>query len=62
MNKIIIPRIETERLILCEVKAEDLDEWAKITFADPDVMRYMPERDMSPRERAERAMRVFEEN
>ena len=62
MNKDIVPRIETDRLLLREAMPEDLDEWAIITFADPDVIRYMPKRDMTPRERAERAMGVFNEN
>ena len=34
---------------------EDLDEWTRLIFADPEVMRFMSKRDMTPRDRAERA-------
>ncbi|HXL99194.1 MAG TPA: GNAT family N-acetyltransferase [Rhizomicrobium sp.] len=36
----MIPRLQTERLILREFRAEDLDAFAAIV-ADPDVMRYL---------------------
>lgn len=41
---------------------DDLDEFARLIFADPEVIRYMPKRDMTPRERAERAYNVFQQN
>lgn len=59
MDKIFIPRIETARLILRGFGETDLDDWAQKVFADPEVMRYIPRRDLSPSERARRAFSVF---
>lgn len=56
------PVIETEQLILRPPTKLDLNDWASRIFADPDVIRYMPKRDMMPYERAERALRVSNEN
>ena len=53
------PVIETERLILRPPTKLDLNDWASRIFADPDVIRYMPKRDMKPYERAERALNVY---
>jgi RimJ/RimL family protein N-acetyltransferase len=57
-----VPEIETERLVLRQAATSDLDEWGQRVFADPDVIRYMPKRDMSPRARAERAKGVYDRN
>lgn len=54
--------IETERLILRPPTNADLDDWASRVFADPEVIRYLPKRKMTPYERAERALRVSNEN
>jgi len=62
MSELIVPEIETERLLLRQVTPDDLDEFGQRIFADLDVIRYMPKRDMTPRERAERAYNVFNEN
>ena len=62
MNKIVVPEIETERLLLREITPEDLDEFARVIFADTDVLRYMAKRDLTPVERAERARKVSVEN
>lgn len=59
MNKAMMPELETERLLLRQVTIDDIEEWAKSIFADPDAMRYMPKRDMMPHARAERAMNNF---
>ena len=59
MNKGVIPELETERLLLRQVIIDDLEQWAKGVFADPDAMRYMPKREMTPLARAERAMNNF---
>lgn len=48
----IVPEIETERLLLRQVTSGDLDDWADRVFADPEVIRYMPRRDMTLHERA----------
>jgi len=62
MNKLMVPEIETERLLLRKITPEDLEEYAQVIFADPEVMRYMPKRDLTPLERAERARKVSAEN
>ena len=54
-----IPTLETQRLFLRPVKPADLDDWAQGIFADPDVMRYLVPSRSTPRERAERMMRYF---
>lgn len=55
MDKQNIPEIETERLLLRRIRRADLDQWTRLIFSDPKVMRYMPKRDMTPRDRANRA-------
>jgi ribosomal-protein-alanine N-acetyltransferase len=62
MNEVIVPELETERLLLRHLTPDDLDEFGRRIFADPEVIRYLPRRDMTPRERAERAYRIFDEN
>lgn len=54
------PRIETQRLRLRPPRERDLDNWAVTVFGDPEVVRYMPKRDMTPRARAERAKAVYD--
>lgn len=49
-----IPEIETERLLLRGPTSADIDAWATL-LADPDVLRYLPKRAITPRERAERS-------
>lgn len=53
---------ETERLCLRQFTSDDVDVYAAIIFADPDVMRYLPKRDALPRERAQRTMDFFNEH
>ncbi|MCI0712383.1 MAG: GNAT family N-acetyltransferase [Chloroflexi bacterium] len=52
--------LETERCILRPPTLEDLDDWVKKLFADPDVTRYVPNRHLTPREDAERAFNESE--
>ncbi len=52
------PIIETDRLILREPAAADVDAWAA-HLADPDVLRYLPRRSSSPRERAEQVFNAI---
>ncbi|MBZ0299954.1 MAG: GNAT family N-acetyltransferase [Anaerolineae bacterium] len=54
--------LETARCRLRPPRPDDLDEWASKLFADPDVMRYMPKRVMTPRENAERALRSSDQS
>lgn len=51
--------VETERLILRRPTKADLHDWAALVFADSEVIRYMPKRDMTPLERAERALNNY---
>jgi RimJ/RimL family protein N-acetyltransferase len=55
-----VPEIETERLMLRHATSDHLHDWAERVFADPDVIRYMPKRDMTPYARAERALNMYE--
>lgn len=55
----MIETLETERLILREFRAEDLETYARRIFADSEVMRYLPKRDALPEERAQRTMDFF---
>jgi RimJ/RimL family protein N-acetyltransferase len=48
-----IPVIETERLLLRGPTVDDLDDWAAC-YANTNVVRYLPKRDITPRARAER--------
>jgi len=54
--------IETERLLLRPFTSADLDDWAGSIFADPEVTRYLPKRDTTPQQRAERALRFVQEH
>jgi RimJ/RimL family protein N-acetyltransferase len=55
-----IPSIETARLLLRRFTLADLDEYVQLIFADADVMRYLPRRDLPPRARAERTIAAFD--
>lgn len=59
MTVFLVPSLETARLLLRPVTEADLDEVARLTFGDPEVIRYMPKRDMTARARAERMMNVY---
>ena len=59
MTPLSIPEIETERLMLHQATTGHLNDWAVHVFADPDVIRYMPKRDMTPYARAERALNNY---
>jgi ribosomal-protein-alanine N-acetyltransferase len=62
MTTFLVPEIETERLILRQITEVDLDDWGKQIFGDPEVTRYLPKRDISPRDRAERALKATNED
>jgi ribosomal-protein-alanine N-acetyltransferase len=59
MPSLSIPKIETERLILRQALKTDLQDWADNIFAVPEVIQYMPKRDMTPLQRAERAFNNY---
>jgi [ribosomal protein S5]-alanine N-acetyltransferase len=56
-----IPGIETPRLLLRPFTSADLADYTRLIFADSEVMRYLPKRDLAPRERAERTIAIFTE-
>ncbi len=61
MASVVIPEVETERLILRGPVPADLDPWTA-AVADPDVLRYIPRRrGLTPRERAERLLHGSEQ-
>jgi len=60
MNALVIPEIETKRLMLRRATNDDLNDWAERVFADPEVIRYMPKREMTPYERAQRALNLYD--
>jgi RimJ/RimL family protein N-acetyltransferase len=57
-----IPSIETARLLLRPLDMSDLDDYTQHIFADAEVMRYLPKRDLPPRERAERTITFFNDH
>jgi ribosomal-protein-alanine N-acetyltransferase len=57
-----LPEIETERLLLRQFTPADLDAYAERIFADPQVTRFLPRRDIPPRERTERVLKYFGEH
>lgn len=54
MAPVTVPKVETERLLLRGRVPADVDVWAAF-LAEPDVLRYLPKRAITPRERAERS-------
>jgi RimJ/RimL family protein N-acetyltransferase len=55
----MIPEIETERLMLRQATLSHLTDWAAHIFADPEVIRYLTRRDMTPYARAERVLNNY---
>lgn len=51
--------LHTPRLTLRGFSAADLDQYARLIFADPEVTRYLPQREIPPLERAVRSVRYF---
>ena len=62
MSIIGLPELETERLVLRQFTPADLDVYAMRIFADPEVTRFLPKRDIPPRQRAERVLKYFSEH
>jgi len=54
-----VPLLKTARLLLRAFAPSDLEEYARCIFADADVTRYLPKRDIPPQERAGRVMKYF---
>jgi len=59
MTTLTVPEIETKRLRLCQATSAHLNDWAERVFADSEVIRYMPKREMTPYARAERALNNY---
>ena len=59
MSDFTIPEIESERLLLRAIAPDDLDEWIRVKFGDPEVMRHMPPMDVTPQVRARKALEFF---
>jgi RimJ/RimL family protein N-acetyltransferase len=57
-----LPSIETARLMLRPLTPADLEDYTHLIFADAEVMRYLPKRDLAPRERAERTITFFNDH
>src|SRR5262245_45059302 len=53
MDSTHVQGVETTRLLLRGPSPDDLDAWAACS-ADPEVLRYLPKRDLTPYARAER--------
>lgn len=62
MSQPITPQIETARLLLRPLVSTDLEDYTRHIFADADVMRYLPKRDLPPPERATRTMAFFNDH
>lgn len=60
MKGLVVPEIETNRFLLRQIKLADLDEWTRLKYADPAMMKFMPRSDLTPKERAESAYQFFE--
>jgi RimJ/RimL family protein N-acetyltransferase len=58
MAPVVIPEIETERLILRGPIPADVEVFAGY-IGDPDYLRYLPRRAVTPRERAEQTLSVI---
>jgi ribosomal-protein-alanine N-acetyltransferase len=58
----MVANLETERLLLREFRAGDLDAYATRIFGDVAVMRYLPKRDAPAAERAQKTMDFFNEH
>jgi ribosomal-protein-alanine N-acetyltransferase len=58
----LTPDIETARLYLRRLENTDLEDYAQFIFADVEVMRYLPRREASPPERAERTIGFFNDH
>lgn len=60
-SSLTIPTVETQRLLLRPFAADDLDDYTRLIFAAAVVMRYLPQRDLPPPERAARTIAIFTE-
>jgi RimJ/RimL family protein N-acetyltransferase len=57
-----VPTIETARLRLRPLVEDDIPDWARLIYADPEVTRYLPGPDVTPLERTERLYRYFSDH
>jgi len=56
------PTIETSRFYLRPFSDADLEGYARLIFANPNVTRYLPKRDIPPKDRATRTIRYVSEH
>jgi RimJ/RimL family protein N-acetyltransferase len=56
-----VARIETARLLLRPFLEGDLDDYTRLIFSDAEVMRFLPKRDLAPRDRAVQTIAIFTE-
>lgn len=56
MANYTVPIIETPRLSLRPFTDADLTDYARLIFANPNVTRYLPKRDITPEDRATRTI------
>ena len=56
MADFTFPTIETPRVYLRQFAEADLTDYARLIFANPNVTRYLPKRDISPEDRAARTI------
>jgi RimJ/RimL family protein N-acetyltransferase len=58
MARAPVPEIEAERVLLRALTSADVPELADF-FADPEAIRFLPKRNLTPVARAERAVSIF---
>lgn len=54
-----VPTIETSRLRLRPLAEDDIADWSRLIYADPEVTRYLPGPDVTPLARTERLFKHF---
>lgn len=60
MTPVSTPLIETERLVLRGPDDADVDTWAEY-LSDPDVLRYLPRRPLTPHQRTEQTFNAIKQ-
>jgi [ribosomal protein S5]-alanine N-acetyltransferase len=58
MTQTSVPEIETERLLLRALTTADVPDLAEF-YADPEAIRFLPNRNLTPVDHAQRVVRVY---